>query len=74
MFTRKGWGLVRERKRSGHARALALLCQRSGRTMHTTEMREPSSASVGQSLVRASAGFTVSATLLIILMVGLAAL
>jgi hypothetical protein len=42
--------------------------------MHTTEMREPSSASVGQSLVRASAGFTVSATLLIILMVGLAAL
>jgi hypothetical protein len=42
--------------------------------MHTTEMREPSSGSVGQSLVRASAGFTVSATLLIILMVGLAAL
>ena len=42
--------------------------------MHTIPVREPSSASVGSSLVRASAGFAVSATLLVLLMVGLAAL
>ena len=42
--------------------------------MTTTEIDEPSSVLVGHSLARAAAGFTVSATLLVILMVGLAAL
>ena len=50
------------------------LYQRSGRTMHATEVHQTSSAPVGHSLARAAAGFTVSATLLVILMVGLAAL
>ena len=64
---------------SVNASALAMLgrlslYQRSGRTMHTTEIHAPSSTPVGHSLARATAGFTVSATLLIILMVGLAAL
>jgi hypothetical protein len=46
------------------------LYQRSERTMHTTHARDPSRIS----LLRAATGFAVSATLLVTLMVGLAAL